>query len=318
MIFAADSGIFASIAGLPLHPLVVHVVVVFLPVSALGLLTLVAVPRWRKHYGVLAVAAAVLGAAGAFVAKESGDALADQVGLPRDHEDWGERLSTMAIVFAVVAIVWFVLDRHRARSAQELDRGAPDVSSGRLAAALPLVVRVAGALVVVLSMAVLVLTAVVGHSGADAAWADRTSFGVPATVTPSATADGADPSAPEPRATDPGAAETGPSDPAATDPGSSDPGASPSPTDPSAADPSAADPSYTLTEVAEHASRESCWVAVNGAVYDLTDWIDEHPGGIGEILGVCGTDASADFADEHDGDDEPRQELTRFRIGTLG
>lgn len=57
---------------------------------------------------------------------------------------------------------------------------------------------------------------------------------------------------------------------------------------------------------------------MNGAVYDLTDWIDEHPGGIGEILGVCGTDASADFADEHDGDDEPRQELTRFRIGTLG
>lgn len=313
MIFAEDPGIFTSIAGLPLHPLVVHVVVVFLPVAALGLITLVAVPRWRKHYGVLAVAAAVMGAAGAFVAKESGDALADQVGLPREHEDWGERLSTMAIVFAVVAIVWFLLDRHRTRSAQGLGRGGPDAPRGRLAGVLPPVTRIAGALVIVLSMAVLALTAVVGHSGADAAWADRTSFGVPSTVTPTPNADASSPSATEPET-----AGTGATTPGSTAPGSGDPGANPSTTDPSATDPSAADSSYTLAEVAEHESRESCWVAVHGEVYDLTDWIDEHPGGIGEILGVCGTDASAAFADEHDGDDEPRQELTRFRIGTLG
>ncbi|USQ77673.1 cytochrome b5 domain-containing protein [Ornithinimicrobium cryptoxanthini] len=313
MTFAEDSGIFASIAGLPLHPLVVHVVVVFLPVSALGLITLVAVPRWRKHYGVLAVAVATMGAAGAFVAKESGDALADQVGLPRNHEDWGERLSTWAIVFAAVAIVWLVLDRRRSSSAQELHQGAPDASSGRLTGALPMLARLAGALVAVLSLVVLVLTAVVGHSGAEAAWADRTSFGVPSTVTPSGSSDAANPPAAEP-----GTAESGPAEPGATAPGSGESATSPETTDPSATDPSAADPSYTLAEIAEHGSRESCWAAINGEVYDLTDWIDEHPGGIGEILGVCGTDASADFRDEHDGDDEPRQELTRFRIGRLG
>lgn len=292
MIFAEDSGIFASIAGLPLHPLIVHVVVVFLPVSALGLITLIAVPRWRKHYGVLAVAAAVMGAAAAFVAKESGDALGDQVGLPRNHEDWGERLLTLAILFAAAAIVWFVLDRCRQSSGQQPHQGAPDDSSGRVTGVLSVLSRIAGALVVALSLAVLALTPVVGHSGAEAAWGDRTSFGAPSTVTPTGAADSPAPSATEPTGT--GAA---PTDPAATDP--------------------AIDPSYTLAEVAEHGSRESCWVAIDDEVYDLTDWIDEHPGGIGEILGVCGTDASPDFRSEHDGDDEPRQELPRFRIGSL-
>ena len=32
-------------------------------------------------------------------------------------------------------------------------------------------------------------------------------------------------------------------------------------------------------EVAKHNTRESCWVVVNGKVYDVTEYLDEHPGG---------------------------------------
>jgi L-lactate dehydrogenase (cytochrome) len=37
-------------------------------------------------------------------------------------------------------------------------------------------------------------------------------------------------------------------------------------------------------EVAKHNSRESCWVVVNGYAYDVTDFLDEHPGGAAIIL----------------------------------
>ena len=48
-----DSGLFSTIAGLPLHPLVVHLAVVVLPASALALVALVLVPRWRARYATL-------------------------------------------------------------------------------------------------------------------------------------------------------------------------------------------------------------------------------------------------------------------------
>lgn len=245
---AADAGIFSSIAGLPLHPLVVHVAVVFLPLSALALIALVAVPRWRKPYGLLAVAAATLGAAGAFVAKQSGEALAEEVGLPADHAQWGDRLTLAAIVFAVVALIWFVLDRRR-----------------EPVAVVSTITQVA---VVGLSIAVLVLTVLVGHSGATAVWGGQ-----------------------EAQAAQP---------PVAT-----------------AAAPTTTTVSFSLAEVAHHASRSSCWAALDGEVYDLTSWIGEHPGGAAEILGICGTDATSAFQDEHAGEREPQQELAQFRIGPL-
>ena len=43
--------------------------------------------------------------------------------------------------------------------------------------------------------------------------------------------------------------------------------------------PAAAVTTYTTTEVAGHNNATSCWTIVNGNVYDLTAWIDLHPGG---------------------------------------
>ena len=269
---AADAGIFSSIAGLPLHPLVVHVAVVFLPLSALALIALVAVPRWRKPYGLLAVAAATLGAAGAFVAKQSGEALAEEVGLPADHAQWGDRLTLAAIAFAVVALIWFVLDRRR-----------------EPVAVVSTITQVA---VVGLSIAVLVLTVLVGHSGATAVWGGQEAQ---AAQPPVATAE---PGLPRVPASAPSIGDS--SAPSAT-----------------AAAPTATTVAFSLAEVAHHASRSSCWAALDGEVYDLTTWIGEHPGGAAEILGICGTDATSAFQDEHAGEREPQQELAQFRIGPL-
>ena len=58
-------------------------------------------------------------------------------------------------------------------------------------------------------------------------------------------------------------------------------------------------PEYTLAEVAQHRTRESCWVVLAGRVYDFTPFIDEHPGGARGLLRYAGTDASEVFAELH-------------------
>ncbi|PYH93561.1 L-lactate dehydrogenase [Aspergillus ellipticus CBS 707.79] len=58
----------------------------------------------------------------------------------------------------------------------------------------------------------------------------------------------------------------------------------------------------TREEVEKHSTRESCWVAIHGSVYDVTvtDFIDSHPGGPHVILRCAGKDATADFDSVHD------------------
>ena len=75
--------------------------------------------------------------------------------------------------------------------------------------------------------------------------------------------------------------------------------------------------SYTLAQVAKHASATSCWSVVNGNVYDLTRWINRHPGGASRILGMCGKDATSAFEAQHGGQGRPERELKSFRIGSL-
>lgn len=74
---------------------------------------------------------------------------------------------------------------------------------------------------------------------------------------------------------------------------------------------------YTLATVATHNSTSSCWAAINGSVYDVTSWINQHPGGPQAILSLCGTDGSVAFNGQHGGDRRPASELASFRIGAI-
>jgi cytochrome b involved in lipid metabolism len=51
----------------------------------------------------------------------------------------------------------------------------------------------------------------------------------------------------------------------------------------------------SVSEVAKHASAASCWVIINGKVYDMTTHINGHSGGAQEILSSCGKDGSVAF-----------------------
>lgn len=54
-----------------------------------------------------------------------------------------------------------------------------------------------------------------------------------------------------------------------------------------------------MREVAQHNTPESCWVVLNGKVYDLTSFYAEHPGGASLITKNAGKDASALFNPVH-------------------
>lgn len=54
----------------------------------------------------------------------------------------------------------------------------------------------------------------------------------------------------------------------------------------------------TLT-VAKHTSPESCWVVLYGNVYDVTNFLSEHPGGSKIILKLAGKDATEEYDPIH-------------------
>lgn len=250
-----------DVFGLPLHPLVVHAVVVLLPLSAIGLIACVAVGRWRRHFAGLSVMGLVVGAGSAFVAAASGNALAAQVGTPTAHQAIGQVLPWVATATLALSAVWYFLQRGR-------DQQAP-------------LTRGIGVLAAVAAAGSVVVTVLVGHSGATAVWGGTS--GAPATTaTGSATAT---------------ATATG---------------------TPSASASAASDQTYTLDQVKQHNTRADCWAAIDDGVYNLTDWIAQHPGGAERIIGICGTDATAAFTNQHSGEQRPETQLTRFYIGKLG
>ncbi len=55
-------------------------------------------------------------------------------------------------------------------------------------------------------------------------------------------------------------------------------------------------PSTLAIELPSHNSRNNCWLAINGKVYDVTKYIYSHPGGAGEIIRYCGQEATQAFA----------------------
>lgn len=51
----------------------------------------------------------------------------------------------------------------------------------------------------------------------------------------------------------------------------------------------------SASEIAKHASATSCWVIINGKVYDMTQHVNGHSGGAQAILSSCGKDGSVAF-----------------------
>jgi cytochrome b involved in lipid metabolism len=74
---------------------------------------------------------------------------------------------------------------------------------------------------------------------------------------------------------------------------------------------------YTMAQVRANNTARSCWSAIDGFVYDLTRWINSHPGGSGAILFLCGKDGTNAFKAQHENQSRPAIRLDGYKLGPL-
>ena len=73
----------------------------------------------------------------------------------------------------------------------------------------------------------------------------------------------------------------------------------------------------TLDEVKKHNSADDCWSIIDGNVYDLTNWVESHPGGKERITAICGKDGTSSFLGKHSNSNSAKSQLNRFELGKL-
>jgi uncharacterized membrane protein len=167
-----------TIGGIPLHPLIVHAVVVLVPLASLMLLLAAVSQRFRRWAGILTPITATVALALVPFATQSGEALEKRVEASptlEEHTELGDSLLYFMIVLAALAWALWFLDR-RARAT---------VTTADAADGAPARVRRSGLMtaVIVLSVISVLATTVqvvrIGHSGASASWSDVGAKSVP-------------------------------------------------------------------------------------------------------------------------------------------
>ncbi|KAI3457960.1 hypothetical protein Pfo_014623 [Paulownia fortunei] len=77
------------------------------------------------------------------------------------------------------------------------------------------------------------------------------------------------------------------------------------------------DPKFHLfEEIAKHNKTKDCWLIINGKVYDVTPFMDDHPGGDEVLLAATGKDATNDFEDVGHSD-SAREMMHKYYIGEI-
>ena len=143
-----------EIAGLPLHPLIVHAVVILVPLTALALVLGAIFPAARKRLGIVTPIAGLIVLVLVPITMLAGEALAQQVGpIPAvvHHADLGRLLWPWTLAMFLVAVVqwcWYRFSEGPRRTA-------------RVIIAVLAVVAGAGSTVMVV---------LIGEAGARAVW----------------------------------------------------------------------------------------------------------------------------------------------------
>jgi hypothetical protein len=158
--------VFDTIAGLPVHPLAVHVVVVLLPLMSVVTVAVAVRPAWRAKAAVWVVAADAAVLVCSLVARQSGMALqrrlssfrTDGVLVAADHGGKGAVLPWFALgLLVAAALVWWTCRRP-----------LPAARAGAMTTLVTVLAVVAGA-------AAIGWTVVVGDAGARAVWGSTVS-----------------------------------------------------------------------------------------------------------------------------------------------
>lgn len=86
------------------------------------------------------------------------------------------------------------------------------------------------------------------------------------------------------------------------------------------ADIESAETAYTLAEVAEHNTLDDCWMAIEGQVYDFSEYIEQHPTPPAVLEPWCGKEATEGMRTKgygRDHSDRAWQMAKAYRVGNL-
>ena len=148
-----SGGLFGSVAGLPLHPLVIHISIVLIPLVAIGALVMSYLPSFSRRYGKLILIIAIVAQASLFLAKVTGEAFEEILDKEMGrHAELGE--IAPFITLPMVALIYL---RWR------LDRSGATVGSAWVR-------RLTSVALIVAAIASIVVIVLVGHSGAESVW----------------------------------------------------------------------------------------------------------------------------------------------------
>jgi len=144
--------------GIPLHPLIIHLTVIALPVGSLMLLASLFTTSFMK-YDKATLVVLIVGSVSAFLASISGRQLSDKIGVSLDHATAGFYVPIAATVMTV--FFGLVLWSRKLKDNSSLARGT---------SVFFVVVSVLAAI------ATVVLTILAGHSGAELVWLPKISW----------------------------------------------------------------------------------------------------------------------------------------------
>ena len=347
------NNVFDTIAGLPVHPLIDHLVVISLPTFAMLTIALVAFPKLRKNYWLVNLAGLAVSVVASFIAKQSGEALALRVGYPTDHADLGENLVLIAaLLFALTAVWYFFISN--------TDYAKKSIT------------KISGIVTALVAVVAIIATVLVGHSGAKATWENRLNPKTDTTASDTTNSAGSSEASSALTMSEvakrntvdncwavvdgivydltgyatshPGGAVNienlcgtdaisgfnnqhgGESKPtsvltgfeigalgASATTSTQSKSATPKPTISAKTA-----TSLTLAEVAKRNTPADCWAVVSNTVYNLTAYASAHPGGAANITNLCGTDATQAFSNQHGTATKPSNALAGFAIGSVG
>lgn len=73
---------------------------------------------------------------------------------------------------------------------------------------------------------------------------------------------------------------------------------------------------FTKDQISLHNSQNSCWIIIDNGVYDVTKFLDDHPGGKQVFVAYAGTDCTDEFKQvQHSS--EAKLLLSKYQIGSL-
>ncbi|XP_041374881.1 acyl-CoA 6-desaturase-like [Gigantopelta aegis] len=76
-------------------------------------------------------------------------------------------------------------------------------------------------------------------------------------------------------------------------------------------------PIYSLDEISKHNSKTDRWIAIDGLVYDVTQWSRRHPGGEKLLANHAGEDATDAWVAFHDNKEKVQKYLKSLQIGEV-